>query len=275
MKIGFLSDIHVDLNGDEQGRDVVTGPLCEIIIRRGVDCYICAGDIASDYSITLRVVDELEQKTGVPCYFLPGNHDLWNESHPKKNAWEIYERLKEHPRNIANGPVSIGGEWCIAGETGWYDYSFGSSRFSYDDFEQKTYGERVWQDSIKAVWNGKTTIEMHRYFLEELGRHIGDAKRDKIIAVTHVLPVQEFCVPMPHAEWDYFNAFLGSGEYGDLFLSNPRIKFSISGHVHHRQKMKKNQIEFFCNCLGYRYEWFENDDAGIEIEKSFQVIEIP
>ena len=274
MKVGFLSDIHVDINADDQGNDVVTVPLSEEIKRREVDCFICAGDIASDYAVTLRVVDELEQKAGVPCYFLPGNHDLWNESHPEKNAWEIYEKLKKHPRNIAAGPIDIGKGWSILGETGWYDYSFGSSRFSLQDFERKSYGERVWQDSIKAVWDGKNTIEMHRYFLAEIDQYMKNTGQENIIAVTHVLPVSEFCVPMPHEEWDYFNAFLGSGEYGELLLSDQRIKYSISGHVHYRKKVKKGHIEFCCNCLGYRSEWFDNGDAGIEIARSFRVIEI-
>ena len=79
---------------------------------------------------------------------------------------------------------------------------------------------------------------------------------------------------MPHFEWDYFNGFLGSKDYGELFLSVPEIKYSISGHVHYRKRLKKGHIDFICNCLGYRSEWPEGNDAAEEIASCFIVIEI-
>ena len=80
MKIGILSDIHVDINFD--GEDRVTPAVCDTIRNLGLDLFITAGDISSDYELTLATVERIEKDSGRDCLFVSGNHDLWNENHP-------------------------------------------------------------------------------------------------------------------------------------------------------------------------------------------------
>jgi len=235
---------------------------------------IIAGDIASDYELTLRSLKQIEAKGKVPCLFVPGNHDIWTESHTEKTSWEIYEFLKSHTHNLANGPYEPCKDWMIIGDLGWYDFSFGdSSKYSFDDFSCMKYEDRVWQDSIKAVWD-RSTLDMHRYFLDKLEKQLKVYQNKNIIVVTHVLPVVDFTVQPPSLMWEYMNAFLGSSEYGELISKYPNVKYAVSGHVHYRKRKIINDTEFICNCLGYKNEWYKNDDPYVEIDRSMMTIEI-
>ena len=272
MKIGILSDIHVDINYSD--KDLVTPSICKYIKKHSLDMMIIAGDVASDFNLTLDSLRDIEDIGKVPCLYVPGNHDIWTENYPEKTSWEIYELLKSHSHNLANGPYELGNDWVVIGDLGWYDFSFGDSdKYSPSDFTKMKYEDRIWQDSIKAAWD-RSTLEMHRYFLDKLEKQLIKYQYKKIILVTHVLPIVDFTVQPPSLMWEYMNAFLGSSEYGKLISRYPNIKFAVSGHVHYRKQKIIQGTEFICNCLGYRSEWYENDDADTEVKRSMITIEI-
>ena len=271
MKIGILSDIHVDIN--YSATDRVTSSIVKYIKENSLDIMIIAGDVASDYTLILDSLKEIEKDGGVTCLFVPGNHDIWTENYPEKTSWDIYELLKTYSHNLANGVYKINKDWVVLGDLGWYDFSFGDNKYSFDDFSKMKYGTRVWQDSIKAVWE-KPTLDVHRYFIHKLEEQLEKFKKKNIVVVTHVLPIKEFTVQPPSPMWEYMNAFLGSKEYGDLILSYPNIKYAISGHVHYRKRKKIKGTEFICNCLGYRNEWYNNDNAYIEVDRAMVTIEV-
>ena len=62
MKLGFISDIHVDINR-KNGEDIVLKPLAEETLRQGLDCLVIAGDISSDYKLTLESIDFLSRES--------------------------------------------------------------------------------------------------------------------------------------------------------------------------------------------------------------------
>lgn len=74
MKIGIISDIHVDINFNFD----IRRDLCKVVKSNGVECLIIAGDISNTYKISLEVIDYIRKNTGVKVYFVPGNHDLWD-----------------------------------------------------------------------------------------------------------------------------------------------------------------------------------------------------
>ena len=94
MKIGILSDIHVDLA--QPGPQSVSKGITTAIKKNDIDTMIIAGDVANDYQITLQTLRQIENASGVQCLFVPGNHDIWNENHPDKTAWEIYDQMLAH-----------------------------------------------------------------------------------------------------------------------------------------------------------------------------------
>lgn len=285
MKIGILSDIHVDLNG---GRAVIDG-LLQTMQSNAVEAMVIAGDVSSNYQVTLDTLEELQERSGIKTLFVPGNHDIWNEAHPKLTAWRAYQALERFGGNLTTGPQEIDG-WTFVGDLGWYDYRFGGSQYTREEFDRMQIGERIWQDRIKAIWD-RHTLEMHRTFYQKLDSQLqklssaADPAADnpaagnpasgggKIILVTHVLPRREFTVQRPDPQWIYLNAFLGSPEYGELALRYG-ARYSICGHVHYRKQVTVNGTRFICNCLGYTDEWMWSRDPATEIDRAFLTLEL-
>jgi len=268
MKIGILSDIHVDL--EHQHPSAVIEVLIEVIRETAVDAIIIAGDVANNYQLTLETLASIESEAGIGCLFVPGNHDVWNEHHPDKSAWQIYDALKVFKGNLANGPIELAGGWVAVGDIGWYDYSFGSPEFDKTEFDRMQIDGRLWQDKIKARW-GKSTLEMHRYFRRKIEAQLQNCAGKNIVLVTHVLPVVDFTVPNPDRMWRYLNAFLGSRDYGRLALKYD-VNYSISGHVHYRKEAVYENTRFICNCLNYPSQWICKDDPRQEIRQAFKSI---
>ena len=270
MKIGILSDIHVDLEGSDPQK-LLQG-VVEAIKEHQVETMIIAGDVANDFEVTLRFLHKIEETAGVRCLFVPGNHDIWNEKHPAKTAWQTYRALEKFTGNLARGPVELTDQWVVIGDLGWYDYSFGSPEYTAADYDRMEINGRLWQDKIKAVW-GKSTTEMHHYFYRKLEKQLATYRHKHIVLVTHVLPIIDFTVQPPDKMWNYLNAFLGSRQYGELALKYS-VRFSISGHVHYRRQIKYENTQFICNCLNYASQWIDNDDPVVEVKKAFKTIEI-
>ena len=275
MRIGLISDIHVDLNRIE-GEDLVTGLLAREAARRFLDILLVAGDISSDYALTLRTLDALEAQSGVRVLFVPGNHDIWNENYPGRTAWESYNALLEHPGNLARGAVALGGGWTAVGDLGWYDFAYGDPSFSKADFQRMKYGERTWQDLVKSIWD-RPTLDMHRRFMErleaQLGVAAGGGSARKILFVTHVVQIPDFTVQNPGHEWKFFNAFLGSPGYGEL-ARRCGAELAVCGHVHYRRQVLKGRTRFVCPCLGYTKEWPVPIDPARQIAETLQVFEL-
>ncbi len=269
MKIGILSDIHVDINFTAD--DSVVDGLSAAIVNHRLDRMIIAGDVASDYELTLSTLTEIETKSGVPCLFVPGNHDVWNEHHPSMTAWEIYDQLKTFSGNLANGPQLLGENSVVIGDLGWYDYAFGDPEFSIEDFDRMEIDGRLWQDKVMAVWD-RPTREMHRYFLNKLETQLETHRHRQIILVLHVLPIRFFTVRPPDRMWGYLNAFLGSPAYGKLALKYD-VPYVICGHVHYRRQTRIHQTTFICNCLNYRNQWYKQS-AAEEIADTLKIIEV-
>jgi hypothetical protein len=88
-----------------------------------------------------------------------------------------------------------------------------------------------------------------------------------------VVQIGEFTVQNPGPQWKYFNAFLGSPEYGELALRYG-TKLSVCGHVHHRQQVVRDKTRFVCPCLGYVTEWPTPADPEKQIAQALQVFEL-
>ncbi|MDD3981162.1 MAG: metallophosphoesterase, partial [Spirochaetales bacterium] len=290
VRIGLVSDIHVDLNRI-QGEEVVTSLLARESRKRTLDILLVAGDISSDYALTLKTIAALETESGARVLFVPGNHDIWNENYPGRKAWDSYNALLEHPDNLGRGPVALPGDWTVVGDLGWYDFAYGDSSFTQAEFQKMKHGGRTWQDKIKSIWD-RPTLDMHKLFMERLEARLQEsanandsikshnlmlddnpssanaigiaanamldadkalslgagAAKQKIIFVTHVVQIREFTVQNPGPQWEYFNAFLGSPEYGEL-AQRYKAKLAVCGHVHYRRQVLKGGTRFVCPCL--------------------------
>jgi putative phosphoesterase len=275
MRLGVISDLHLDLNGTDP--ETFAGHLAAAAGRRGAEQLLIAGDLSNRYDLTLRALQAIQARTGLRVLFVPGNHDLWNEApdRPFGRTWgaaDSHEALKSFPGNLARGPAELSGGWTAVGATGWYDFRFGHPRFSRRDFERMRFGERLWQDKLNALWD-RPTREVHRGFLEDLERQLTAARGRRLLLATHVVPLEAFTVRPPDAPWEYLNAFLGSPEYGELAVKHG-VEVAVCGHVHYRREARVGRTRFLTSCLGYAHEWPDPLDLPGEVERSLAVLEL-
>lgn len=268
MRIGILSDIHVDL--EHRDPQAVVEALATVARENAVDALIIAGDVANDYRTTLLTLRTLEARTGARVIFVPGNHDIWNEHHPRMTAWDIYDALREFPGNLANGPQEIENGWVAVGDLGWYDYSFGGPEYTRAEFDRMQIGDRLWQDKVKAAW-GRPTLEMHAFFYDRLAGQLNRCDGKRVILVTHAVSILPFTVQPPDAAWNYLNAFLGSAQYGELAIRHA-VPYAICGHVHYRREQVRQGTHFICQCLNYASQWVDNADPLVEVRRAFKTL---
>jgi putative phosphoesterase len=296
MRIGVISDLHVDLNGPLSGSDSVVHQLCQTVQRSNIQVLIVAGDVSNRYDLTLESLARIQEGIDCRCLFVPGNHDLWNDastSPPRPlgetwKSWDSYEALLAFPGNLCRGPVQLPGGWTVVGEAGWYDYAFGHPRFSVEEFDRMRFAERLWQDKVNAIWD-RPTREMHACFRDRLAARLqavrpgalcegGAAGRrveaeGGLIVVTHVVSHRAFTVQRPSPLWEYLNAFLGSPEYGELAVRHGAA-CAVCGHVHYRRQAREGPTRFICSCLGYATEWPDPRDVAGEVGRSLFVLNL-
>jgi len=268
MKIGVISDLHVDLN-ELAGEPPIEEALLEVAAERGLDGLIIAGDISNDMNRSLAVLHELKERCGFPVWFVPGNHDYWSKDNGLRDTWHIYRQFQTFEGCLSERPCELDNGWVVIGNSGWYDYTMGEPDYSYDDFERMHAMDRTWQDSIYVTW-GMSNRDIHKYFYERMERELAQYEGKPVVMVTHMLAHPYFKVPMPHPQWSYFNAFLGSTEYADLYRRYG-VRYGIMGHVHYRKRHADQGTEMICACLGYRKEW-RKSSAVEEIRDCLQTI---
>lgn len=254
MKTAVISDIHVDINREYP----VVDCLASYVKEQHADLLLVAGDLSEHVDETIETAALLEQKSGCRVFYVPGNHDMWSEDFDKAGTDSIYQRYLEDPRCLS-GSIQllrgINGPFALIGDIGWYDYSFSNAFYPEEELEKMTHDGRTWQDKLKNQWTADNK-ERSRIQLTGLEKQLKDASERgvPIIAMTHMLPIPEFCVPTEREMWKYFNAFLGTGALGQLF-ERYQVSYSICGHVHYRKQAVHGQTRYLCACLGYHTEW--------------------
>ena len=295
MRFGILSDLHIDLNDPSVpvAQNRVLRGLLRAVQSQRPDVLLLAGDISNDYRTTLEALEYLRGRAGLPCLFVPGNHDLWNEEPDPEagaaawtgtgaapsagsEAWgprNSYEALQAYPENLSRSPLELPGGWLAVGDTGWYDYSFGDPGFSLTDFDRMQLEGRLWQDKVRAPW-GRPTRDVHRWFLKRLEHRLAACRGGGLLLlVTHVVPHESFIVRPADRMWSYLNAFLGSPDYGRLAVASGAA-LAVCGHVHYRRRFREGPTLFVCNCLGYASEWGANQDPTLEAERALLTLEL-
>ena len=269
MKVAMISDIHVDENKDHD----VVGALVRALKAHKARLLVIAGDISGNAGTTLSTVEAVESESGVQVLFVPGNHDVWSEDLLREPTQEIYARLCDDSHCLCDHPFTIG-KTVIIGDMGWYDYSFGSSRYSMAEFSQMQRNGRVWQDSLKNQWT-RDNIGTNAFFLRRLEKQMELHKDKDLFMVTHMVPIREMTVPESRGDWGYFNAFLGSRDLGLLYKRYP-VRRALFGHVHYRHSIERDHIHWSCRCLNYQSEWrdFEGASCFSQVEHALEFVEI-
>ncbi len=270
MRFAVLSDLHLDSYPDPEE---LLNAVIVSATQGGAAGFLLAGDVSGDYRLTLETLERMDRAFERGCFFVPGNHDVWNQNYRRLSSWDIYHRLLSYPKNLARGPFELESGWNLIGDMGWYDYSFGSTHFTRKEFDRMEHRGRVWQDRTFALW-GMSTVDVHRHFLTKLRRQLlWGARKRRTVMVTHVIPVREFTVPFRPRLWNYLNAFMGGESYGELARLSG-VDIAVSGHVHFRRQVVRGGTRFICNCLGYRYQWRSGRNPYVEVPQALTYLDL-
>jgi len=272
-RIAFISDIHLDRNGE-----VVIQAIAQTVQLAKAELLVIPGDLSCGSSACLESINKLEAACKLPVYFVPGNHDIWfmrendipatAESYPTDSHQEL-SRLHADKRCLSTHILALDNDWKIGGSMGWFDYSFGNRQFSVTDFSRMTYERQQWQDKLRSRWQmDHPALALH--LLKELQQLLG-SELQKTIVVTHVVPHQQFTIPEDYGNWRYFNAFLGSAQYGEYSMSG-FAPLHVFGHVHWRGESRIGNTTFMVQSLGYKHEWKQNDVLQ-EVKKCLAVVD--
>lgn len=265
MRIGTISDLHIDRTSQYSIEDFISGLVQELRMR-AVDILLIAGDISNDHQKSYDFIKRLKTE-GVTVYFVPGNHDFWSD----EAADDILNFFISKAECLIAAPLILNDEWAVAGHCGWYNYAYGSSKFTDEQFERGKYKGSTWQDKVRLNWQTSDKV-VSRRFAAQLKEDIAQLGSRKIIMMTHIVSHPGFTVPMPNRIFDFYNAYIGTSDL-DAIYQTADIRYSIMGHVHFRSIFKEADTTYICPCLGYTREW-RTKQLKHELHHAMHVIEI-
>ncbi|GJF49900.1 metallophosphoesterase [Staphylococcus argenteus] len=268
MKIGVIADLHIDRHNRLKPLDYLK-TLIEVVKSKNIDILLIAGDISNDFKLTSHFIEQLTQNLDTLVRFVPGNHDLWNtEDTSTQEIWDSYKCMSQC---LVEHPYIINDEWAIVGHTAWYDYSYAAKRFSLEQLQKGKYYGATWQDKERVSW-GISDQQLSKQAATQVRKDIQNVGARRIILVTHVVTHAEFIVPTPHRIFDFYNAYIGTSDFNDLYNLFD-ISYSVMGHVHFRKNLIEKGRHFVCPCLGYPRQW-RTEDIYQEINETMQILEI-
>lgn len=274
MKIGMISDLHIDINEKALNEgETVDFLLAQFIEEKQIEILLIAGDISNHYLESQEFIEKIKKRSGISVYFVPGNHDYWAKKHNVKDTNKVNAFFQSKVESLVGHPVHLNQEWAIVGTPGWYDYGYGNQeKYSLEQFNKKKYKFASWNDRHYVDW-GKGDQNVSMQMLNQLRKDIISVGNKKIILMTHVATHHEFVVPLPHRIYDFANAFLGAKSYESLYKEFPDIKYSLMGHVHFRKVFREADTTYISACLGNKRHWSVKD-VKIQLEKTLVVIDI-
>ncbi|MDQ0213956.1 putative phosphoesterase [Oikeobacillus pervagus] len=267
MRIAILSDIHEGINRKNTKADIIE-LLKEWITDQSPDVFVISGDMTAGPEKSLPLLNQLQNHCPhTKVLYVHGNHDIYHE-----DSTIAYETLLQFPGNLGNGPVKLDDNWVIIGDGGWYDYTFGIAGFNEEQFRLGTFNQFTWPDKTYANWPNCDQDETERY-LTKIEHWLKKFQGKNIIMVTHVVPFSQFLLCKGDPSWDFFNAMMGSSQFGELAIKYG-VKKYIFGHIHTRYHEQYKGIEIICNPLGYYPHEWSFKTAKEEIFSTIRVIEI-
>lgn len=276
MRVGLISDLHIDINKDFPILDLTA----KAAQAQSADVLVIAGDISESPDQTIQAIEELQQLCTCPVYYVPGNHDMWNKNYPERTTEDIDKRYRADAHCLSGKHIILeknGQKLALVGDVGWYDYSMASSEYTKEQLDAMIMDGRTWQDKLFNQWTDDNQKQM-QIVLKHLEEQLKTCGNLPILAVTHMLPVKDFCVSekTEGIKWGFFNAFLGSTAIEALYTKYP-VKYAVCGHVHYRKQVIKDGIRHICPCLGYHTEWplyhLENDSAALHVKDALFILE--
>lgn len=250
MKLIWISDIHLNFLNERLRHEFYQK------IQKG-DAVLITGDIAESQSV-VQMVKEIEDATGLPVYFVLGNHDFYDSS--VLAVKQSVKHLGYLPKNMG---VPLSDTTILIGVDGW-----GDTRNGDYDGSHLTMNDWIYIDDLRTEY-GKGMAKLKVILMKladmdakKLERRVFAALKKgykRIIIATHVPPFEEVCLNAGKKGTASGLPFFSSKCLGDMILpiakKNPKIDFIwLSGHTHSRAKYKpcNNLIVKVAKAVYYR-----------------------
>lgn len=237
MKATWLTDIHLNfLSLPGRVR------FYEELRKESSEAIFITGDIAEAPSVN-DILGELQVNTGLPIYFVAGNHDYYHGSidGTRRYFYKLEINLPIKWLNIECLPIDLGDDIYIAGVDGWADGQNGDFELSSVELNDS----RLIKELHDARKNGRVALgqEMLKWaysdtcHLSNKIKHLPELEAKKCIILTHIPPFPETALYAGKISGSDFLPFFTNKTMGDMLLEfateNPNIELSVlCGHSH-------------------------------------------
>lgn len=281
MRIGFVSDLHIDFNRQYDFVSV----LAQLVSDKKLDQLVIMGDSANGLQRNLQFYRRLDQRLAVPFHTLIGNHDLYVD-HPREKlvkqiqaaSGNSYHELDNLPTALTKHPIQTK-HWLITGINGWYDYTFAKnfSEAKGPRYADNFVAKHVWPDQMYINGNQINYRRDRLWVTQQIFSWQHQINQmnvtgKKLLVASHMLPTKKLARQMSVPFYDRFLYQLGSDRYRQIFEQN-HVSLSLSGHSHMPNAITENGIEYRNISLGYDFQWQNPGDALNELKRVMYVLE--
>lgn len=247
MKLIWVSDVHLNFLNEKQRQEFY----CTLT---GADAIVISGDIAESHNV-IPFLKGMEAATGLPVYFVLGNHDFYGSS--IKNVRKLAGKLDGY---LAQAPVElVKNHTIMLGVDG-----FGDCRFGDYENSRLTMSDWLYIDELRAAYgalsylpnalSSRPDCDVLKETLQSLAdadakllrKNVRKAIKSgfkRVIIVTHVPPFEEAALYAGTKSTPSGLPFFASKCLGDAILplakKHPELDFLwLSGHTHSRAEYK-------------------------------------
>lgn len=253
MKIGYASDIHIEIGGQR-----------EITLTEPVDVLVLAGDIGKGANAVKYASGFLDKARHVVQ--VAGNHE-----HYKGEISSTLRKMREEAQNydglhfLENESVEIDGLW-FHGTTAWTDFSYGGVTPALNMFD----AESAMNDykKIKFISRGayrklkpQDLLPINSAAKSFIFGAVEKTGRDNSVVVTHHAPCHlSICEKY---KGDRLNHCYVNQWGNDIAYNGPKLWFH--GHIHTESDYEVGDTRILCNPIDY---------PGYRSDTEIKIIEI-
>lgn len=277
MRIGYISDLHLDIGGYEQLK------LVDFSHYRDTDVLVVAGDVHNDSHMTAVFLAQLKDATGKEIIFVPGNHEHYMK--PIETGEKIFEDCGVKVLHRYSPPVIID-DVLFVGDTLWTDFDIYGKEERYVQMEGASTRMndyfRIWVDffggqKLTPYIARDYCIEAVLSFERNIRAYTKTHNIRKIVVVSHHGPSYEsvdeaYRVP----QYSMLNGAYASGILDkdnpsySAYLANS-VDLWIHGHTHCTLDYDIGRVRVVTNPRGYTLNSDENENSRFDWYKSVEL----